>query len=203
MKRRAYDSPLREAQAAHTREQILQVTHDFLAEHGISALTLPELAKAAGVSAPTVYRYFPTVEALLTDFLAWIRARIGHSREALVALAPDQLASIPESNFPRFEAHAAVLKAVMDSPTWNRIRVGSMADRAKLAAQNFQPAAPQVPPAELAALLGPVYVLASPQTWRWLRETWGLDAKQARETAAWAMQVLTDAIKNKKKRRTT
>jgi hypothetical protein len=42
--------------------------------------------------------------------------------------------------------------------------------------------------------LGPVYMLVSPPSWRWLRETWGLSGEEAARAAAWAMSTLVTAL---------
>lgn len=73
---RSYSSPAREAQAAATREKILSATIAVIGE-GIAALSIPAVAKRAGVSVPTVYRYFPDKETLLDAAAIHVRDGIG------------------------------------------------------------------------------------------------------------------------------
>ena len=56
---------LREEHKAATRRRILRAVTDLLAEHHPAALSIPAVAARSGVSIPTIYRYFPTKEALL------------------------------------------------------------------------------------------------------------------------------------------
>ena len=56
------NAPLR-SDAAKNREHILQVAHDAFAESGTASLNM--IAKRAGVGAGTLYRHFPTREALI------------------------------------------------------------------------------------------------------------------------------------------
>src|SRR5919199_4355749 len=56
---------LREEHKAATRERILRAVTQLLAEHHPAALSVPAVAARSGVSVPTIYRYFPTKEALL------------------------------------------------------------------------------------------------------------------------------------------
>jgi AcrR family transcriptional regulator len=56
---------LREAQAAATRRRIVDGLLAVLAEDHPATLSVPAVARRAGVSVATVYRYFPTKEALL------------------------------------------------------------------------------------------------------------------------------------------
>ncbi|MFK7894689.1 MAG: TetR/AcrR family transcriptional regulator [Myxococcota bacterium] len=55
-------SPSSEADA---RLHLLQVTQDCIERHGFSKVTLSDVAEAAGVTRPTVYRYFGSAEELL------------------------------------------------------------------------------------------------------------------------------------------
>jgi AcrR family transcriptional regulator len=49
-------------------EQILLATREVLATSGSRRLSLSDVAKAAGVSRPTLYKWFPTKDALLEEF---------------------------------------------------------------------------------------------------------------------------------------
>ena len=66
---RTYQSPLRDAQAALTRERILMAAMGYLEKHDIETLTLRHVAELSGVSPPTVYAHFPTMEALVERLL--------------------------------------------------------------------------------------------------------------------------------------
>lgn len=73
---RSYSSPKREAQAAATRELILEATIELLGS-GVASLTVPAVARRAGVSTPTVYRYFSGKEALVDAAADYVRASLG------------------------------------------------------------------------------------------------------------------------------
>lgn len=55
-------TPIR-ADAVRNREHIIEVAHDAFADSGTTSLN--EIAKRAGVGAGTLYRHFPTREALI------------------------------------------------------------------------------------------------------------------------------------------
>lgn len=63
--KRRYQSPRREEQAQATRQRILDAATRLFATQGYAASTLPAIASAAGVSAPTVTAVFGTKLALL------------------------------------------------------------------------------------------------------------------------------------------
>lgn len=196
--RRRYRSPLRAAQAQATRERLLEATYAILAEDpaGVPALTFQRIAAQAQVSLPTVYRHFGDQDALLAAFVAWIRPRIGLDPAHVFSLAPDQLADVPDESFPRFEAHGAVLRALIDSREANRVRAAAVTDRSERAAAALDAHAPTWNKEDLKAAAGVIAVLQAPPVWRWLRDTWGLDADATRAAASWAIRVLVAALRD-------
>ena len=81
MATRNYSSPAREAQTLATREKILDATIAVIGE-GIALLSIPAVAERAGVSIPTVYRYFPDKEVLVEAAAVHVRERIGVDADA-------------------------------------------------------------------------------------------------------------------------
>lgn len=65
MKTRSYTSPLRAEQTRQTRRRILDAAHSLLLDQGYAATTMTDIAKAAAVSAQTVYNAFGTKSALV------------------------------------------------------------------------------------------------------------------------------------------
>src|SRR5688572_9549807 len=62
--RRPYESPTRREHAELTRQRIIEALMDLLVEERPSTISIPAVAKRAGVSVRTVYHHFPTKEAL-------------------------------------------------------------------------------------------------------------------------------------------
>ena len=190
---RSYSSSIRDAQVEQTRAHLMDTARTLLIEGGTDALTLPKLAQAANVSAPTVYRHFPTMDELFRAFLDWLRPRVGQTSERLMRSA-EQLPLLPLENYPLFEAESAVLRPLMESREWNRVRVASQRDRARNAAKLLRPDAPAWSDAQLEAMSGAIWVLGSPQVWRWLRDTWAIDNDEAAQASSWAMRTLLEAL---------
>ena len=57
--------PLRDDHRRRTRERIVRAVTELVTEEHPAAVSVPAVAKRAGVGVATVYRYFPTKEALL------------------------------------------------------------------------------------------------------------------------------------------
>ncbi|MEV6771708.1 TetR/AcrR family transcriptional regulator [Nocardia sp. NPDC051030] len=78
------DRPLR-ADARRNRERVLAAAQEAFAAEGIS-VPLDEIARRAGVGAGTVYRHFPTKEALFeAAILDRVEKMTTHARDAATA----------------------------------------------------------------------------------------------------------------------
>jgi AcrR family transcriptional regulator len=66
--------------------------------------------------------------------------------------------------------------------------------RAPVGADVLRPLTPGVAERDVEIMAGAMFLLVGPQAWRWLRETWGLDAEAATRAATWAIRVLTESL---------
>jgi AcrR family transcriptional regulator len=72
--------------AAHresVREAILDATWQLVSDHGLSAVTMSQIAEHAGIGRATLYKYFPDVEAIL---IAWHERQITEHLRQLTAI---------------------------------------------------------------------------------------------------------------------
>jgi AcrR family transcriptional regulator len=89
-----------EAHRSAVREATLDATAALVAEHGLSSVTMSQIAKDTGIGRATLYKYFPDVDSILT---AW------HERQINAHLA--QLAEIGEQSATPRERLESVLHA--------------------------------------------------------------------------------------------
>jgi AcrR family transcriptional regulator len=76
---------------------ILDATAALVAQHGLTAVTMSQIAQATGIGRATLYKYFPDVEAIL---MAWHERQVtGHLR---------RLAEIGEPAEPGGRLHAVL-----------------------------------------------------------------------------------------------
>jgi AcrR family transcriptional regulator len=65
-----------EAHRAAVRNAILDTTVALVSEHGLTSVTMSQIAEEAGIGRATLYKYFPDVEGIL---LAWHERQVtGH-----------------------------------------------------------------------------------------------------------------------------
>jgi len=80
----ATDRPLR-ADARRNRERVLEGAREVFAEHGRDA-QMDDVARAAGVGVGTVYRHFPTKEALISALAVSLFERVLASAQAALEI---------------------------------------------------------------------------------------------------------------------
>ena len=81
--KRVYDSPVRQRQADETRRRIAAAARRLLEETGYAGMTIPAVAKAAGVAVPTVYAIFGSKKGIVAELLD--AARFGEAYQSLIA----------------------------------------------------------------------------------------------------------------------
>jgi AcrR family transcriptional regulator len=83
--KRRYRSPLREAQAAATRARILHAALDEFVAGGYPGTSVAAIARAAGVSAETIYATFGTKRGIIDALLAEVDAEGRPQRAAALS----------------------------------------------------------------------------------------------------------------------
>lgn len=102
------------------RERILEAAYRLVASHGMARTTVEDVAKAAGVSRPTIYRHFPGgKDGLFGEVVAWEAARfIDELTHAIAAHTDvhDILEELIVVGAERIEAHQVLQKVLQTEP---------------------------------------------------------------------------------------
>ena len=96
--RRVYESPARQQQAVETRARIAAAARGILEETGYAGMTIPAVAKAAGVAVPTVYAIFGSKKGIVSELLD--TARFGEEYQKLLAEARAEKDPMKLLDFP-------------------------------------------------------------------------------------------------------
>ncbi len=86
-----------ETHRREVRNAILETTEALVTQHGLRAVTMSQIAEETGIGRATLYKYFPSVEAILhvwhehqitghLDYLAEVRDQAGDARERIEAV---------------------------------------------------------------------------------------------------------------------
>ena len=80
-----------DAHRAAVRDAALDAVAALVAEHGLVALTMSQIAERAGIGRATLYKYFPDVETVLT---AWHERQINAHLDRLASAADPTAAPV-------------------------------------------------------------------------------------------------------------
>lgn len=93
-----------DAHRREVREAILDTTAALVAEHGLAAVTMSQIADQSRIGRATLYKYFPDVEKILS---AWHERQIANHLEQL-ATVRDQAGGAGERLTAVLEAYALI-----------------------------------------------------------------------------------------------
>jgi AcrR family transcriptional regulator len=186
---RRYDNSLRQAQAEQTRERILEGLVRTMAR-GVAELSFPAVAKEAGVSLRTVFRYFPTKRDLLAGLVAYADARAGSVHEPRPR-SPDELANQVRQAYLELEAMDDTLRAAYASALGRSFRHDlELPLKHQLFAEALAPVTASLPEPDRTYLLRIVQALGNRHTLRVFRDDLDLSAEEAGDTVAWLIRSL-------------
>ncbi len=180
---------LQEARTALVRDRVLQGVADVLARG--DDLTFAKVATAAGVPERTVYRHFPTRQALMSAVFDWVnqRAAAGARRPTTMAEAAD----LVRRTFPVFDEVAPVIRELLTSREGLPARLADNEQRRQAALDLVAHHVPAADPTTAARLAAVVQLLTSAAAWQTMRDYWDLDGAEAAEASALAIQLLLTA----------
>jgi len=176
--RGSYHSPLRESQAAATRERIVEACVALMRRG--ADLTYAAVAAGAGVQERTVYRHFPRKEDLEAALWDWIVAHITHADFA--ARDEEQLVAAMRDSFTGFDAAAPLIQAMLHSPEGLGVRRRQQPMRRAMFEACVDSAVPGAPPQVRERAAAVLQVLYSAASWDLLRSFWDMDATEAADT---------------------
>jgi AcrR family transcriptional regulator len=184
---------LTDARNALVRERIFQGVEQALSRDG--AWTFASVAKAARVPERTLYRHFPTREALLEGIFDWANARLGFQGqppEDSVALQ-----ALVRRCFPGFDKLAPVVRELLLAPEGRLGRLKQKARRQRASLRLVRSEALALGSNDERRLAAIVQLLGQAATWHALREYWDMDGAEAAEAAVQAIELLLEGARSR------
>jgi AcrR family transcriptional regulator len=189
---RNYHSPLRQEQAKRTREQILDGCLRFIARDGIADLSIPGVAREAGVSVPTIYRYFRTKRELVEALNSYVLQKANIKPPPLPRNPEDLIAGVKEL-FVKYEQLDETLRAAAMSEFSHKMRKEVLQQRLDIIEGALAPVADSFNEADRIYLRNIVFILTTTAMARTFADYLGLSGAEAADTVAWAIRMLTRA----------
>jgi AcrR family transcriptional regulator len=191
---RTYTSPLRADQVVQTRLRILRAVTEVLADPASEEVTIPLVARRARVSLRTVYRHFPTREALFDAWADWAEQTLRIPLYSYPESA-GRLSEFARELYRSYEENGPLVRAMLSSTAGRAVRERSRRRRQRAFKRSMLELTDGLDEKQRMRALAVVYLLVSAPAWQAMREQWGLDGVESGKAAAWAVRVLTDEVR--------
>jgi len=192
-RRRPYESRLRTEQAEDTRARILDAAIRVMAA-GVATVSVPAVAREAGVSVPTVYRHFGAKGELLAALYPHAERRAGLDPLA-VPRSLDEVRDAVRAICERIESLDDLARAAMASPAADEARRLSMPRRVEYGRRLVEDAAPELASQDrerIARLLAVLLTSASLRAWR---DHLGASVDQVADDVDWVLRAAIAAAR--------
>lgn len=192
---RGYRSGLRAEQAEETRKRILDATLRVMAG-GVATVSIPAVAREAGVSIPTVYRHFGSKSGVLKALYPHLMPRVGmYDTPPPRSIA--EFRSTIRTIFDRLDAADDLARVAMASPAAQEARRATMPDRLRISRQFVDTIAPDLPEVDRDRIARVVVILTMSSALRTWRDHLGASADDAADDVEWTIRSLVAASRTR------
>ena len=171
-----------------TREQILEGLVRAMAR-GLANLSIPEVAREAGVSVPTVYRYFKTKRELIEALGLYTLQKVGAAGRQPPQNVEELIAGMREFSH-KYEELDETLRAAAMSEFAYEARRAVLPARLKMLEQALAPVTATLSEEDRARLRNAILILTSTATIRAFKDYLGLSGDEMADNIEWAMRIL-------------
>jgi AcrR family transcriptional regulator len=185
---------LSDARAELVRRKVLEGLERLLG-HG-EPWTFSSLAKAAAVPERTVYRYFPSREALLTALFDFANQRIGFHGQ--LPADAEGLIGLVRRSFPGFDELGPVVRELLLAPEGKLARLENKTARQRASLALTRREVPDLELKSARRLAAVLQLLSQAATWQSLHDYWDMDGAEAAEAAALAIELLLAGARARK-----
>ena len=195
---REYRSALRAEQAEATRARILDATIRVIAG-GLAYVSIPAVAREAGVSVPTVYRHFATKRDLLAA--VYPHSVRGSGLDELVRpRSMDELLGGLRTYFERTDSLGDLARVAMASPGSEAVRALNMPERLAMFRRIADSVVPKPSERDRARIARLLVVLTASSALRLWRDQLGSSVDEAADDVDWAIHALIASATSRNRR---
>lgn len=193
---RVYTSQLRTEQAEGTRERILDATVRVAADSP-AGISIPDVAREAGVSVPTVYRHFRTKAELFAAVSPHLGRRAGFGE----VTQPHSVAEFHEmvrTVFGGLDSLGEVARRAMASASADEARRAQMPARLAMSRRLAETVAPGASKSDLDRIARVFVVLVSSSSMRVWRDYLGSSVDEAADDIEWMLRAAIQAANRRR-----
>lgn len=191
--KKEYHSSLRQEQMRRTREQILDALVRTIGQ-GVAGLSIPAVAREAGVSIPTIYRHFHNKQELVAALGGYLMQKMG-----LASMQPprslDDLLAFARYTFVKAEDMDEAIKIIAVSELGSQMRKDAMPLRVKMLEEALSDELVPLNEQDRVRLRNMILILTSSAMIRAFKEYLDLSGEAAADTLEWAIRLLVRAAR--------
>ena len=176
---------LRAAQAQATQARILEATVSVMAR-GVASVSIPAVAREAGVSVPTVYRHFGTKRNLLAAVFPHVLRRAGLD-DLVPPRSIDELGHGVRALFERIDSAGDLARAAAASPAADEVRRVDMPARLEMSRRLADSIVPKLTPGDRDRIARLLTILISASALRVWRDHLGSTVEEAANDIDWVI----------------
>ena len=166
-----------------------------LEEGGFADLTVPDVARAAGLSVRTVYRHFATREEMIAEAAEWIAAHYWTDPGLPDKL--DELAAHFVEQAKTFDRHPNLVRALAMSRAGNQVRSVRRTRRLENQNRALRAVIGNLPDAEQRQAAAVFGYLSNMLAWLTMRDENGFTGDESGAAIAWVMDVLIEDLRRR------
>ena len=187
------DGPRGEPGDGSTPNRILWALTELVLEGGLSHFSVQEVADRAGVSHRTVYRHFPTREALLSGIVEWVEDDVRRLGGGDGSGGTETLAEQVAKKFEIFDDIRDPMEAAIRFAIGCCLSAAPREQRTSKMRRQVGEILEGVNEREVELVFAAVRLLASSRAWLTMREDSNLGGVDAGLVSAWAIRTLIKA----------
>jgi len=184
---------LRQRQATLAREAIFDALVRHLERGDVDDIAMEDLAREAGVSRRTVYRYFPTRTDLLAAAADWIRDDL---LQLPIEIGDEGITQSFRQAAGRLQARPQLARALLRTATGSALRRGYRTARVEAIRRALRREVPGLSKREMDGAAAILSYLCSSSAWITLQDEAGLDAERAQAAVEWAIETLLARLRD-------
>jgi len=190
---------LRSQQRELTHRRIFEAAFRVILDEGVQSFTIRRVAERAGISYRTVYRHFPTPQALL-DALGDMSQEENEQSGRALPRSLDGAAAHMRELFRAWDTEQEAVRAMATLRIATGMSARERRQRLAMADTLLQEFAPHASEVDRQRVKYVLQAIGGTVTWMQMKDDWGISGEVAGDAVAFAITLLVEDLRRKERR---
>jgi len=190
---------LRSQQRELTHRRIFEAAFRVILDEGVQSFTIRRVADRAGISYRTVYRHFPTPQALL-DALGDVGQEENEQAGRVLPRSLDGAATHTRELFKAWDTEQDAVRALATLRIATGMSARERRERLAMADTLLQEFAPHTSEVDRQRVKYVLQAIGGTVTWMQMKDDWGISGEVAGDAVAFAITLLVEDLRRKERR---